>query len=146
MSEGVYATGYTNSNADVALGAQITSQYTTGLLIGSTSSSLNGNNAIVIRNSGGTDVSYLTASGSATFVGKTTTGALELEPYSSVPGTFTMYGFNNSTAQIQLNQDGSAYFAGQNAVFRDTFPSATTYIESGNSDVNEYGRIFMSAQ
>ena len=60
----------------------------------------------------------LNANGSASFIGPVTalgkviSGAVEIEPYTSSPGSFSLKAFNSSTPSIRLNQDGSAEFAG----------------------------------
>ena len=61
---------------------------------------------------------------------------------SDFKGNLTLTAANGET-NILLNPDGRAFFAGNNSRLRDTFPNATTYIEGGNPDDNEYGRIFM---
>ena len=74
--------------------------------------------------------------------GSTETSVIYSDGSSDFKGNMTFTASNGET-NILLNPDGRAFFAGNNSRFRDTFPSATTYIEGGNPDDNEYGRIYM---
>ena len=72
-----------------------------------------------------------------------TTSIISADGSSDFKGNMTFTNPTNGETNILLNPDGRAFFAGNNSRLRDTFPNATTYIEGGNPDDNEYGRIFM---
>ena len=77
--------------------------------------------------------------GSATFAGgvqssgKVVVGALEIEPYTSTDGSFTMFGYNSNSVTISFNQSGSATFKGD--------------IDIGDSEYNSPGNggIYLGA-
>jgi hypothetical protein len=116
----VYSGGYTNGSQTEALAAQISTSHTVGLLIGSTSSSLNANTAIQVKNSGGTEVVDIRADGSAAFTGsvESSNGNGRAFLGASTTSGIAVQNSGNSTV-TSLNYDGSASFAGTTIVGSD---------------------------
>jgi len=162
----VYSGGYTNGSQTEALAAQISTSHTVGLLIGSTSSSLNANTAIQVKNSSGTEVVDIKADGSAAFNGNVvvassagsggTNANSQLGTYSAsnsylglyntnatkVAGnpTFFIYDRTNTAYKARIWQDGSAEFAaGVTATGNNTSSGITVNTTAAGKGVTVLG-------